>query len=113
MSRDMSHVREALFDTLDKLRNKQIEIETAKTIQEVSQTLLNSAKLEMEFLKHTDNVRSKFFDAEETSHSLQEAKAKHKALTETSEPVNEIEKTLKEIKENNTKPYEFDKPLKS
>jgi len=107
MNKDLLHVRDALFDTLDKLRNKQIDIDTAKTIQGVSQTLLNSAKLEMEFLKHTDNVRSKFFDSEEVLNELEKVKVKHKQITASVVPEKEIDKTLKEIEENKQKPYEF------
>jgi ethanolamine utilization cobalamin adenosyltransferase len=108
MSKDMSHVREALFDTLDKLRNKQIDIETAKTITGVSQSLLNSAKLELDFLKHSDQVRSKFFDSEEAANELELAKAKHKQIVASNNPEPEgIDKTLKEIEEINKKPYEF------
>jgi hypothetical protein len=111
MSKDLSHVREALFDTLDKLRSKEIDIETAKSITDVSQTLLNSAKLEMDFLKHTDQVRSKFFDAEEAANTLEIAKEKHKQLVASKEPepepTEEIDKVLKEIEEKKQKPYEF------
>jgi hypothetical protein len=103
-------VREALFDTLDKLRKKEIDIETAKAVQEVSQTILNSAKMELDFLRHTDNVRSKFFDAEEAQSMLQTAKeTKQKALSNSSVPKEEIDKTLQEIKDKQSKPYEFGK----
>jgi hypothetical protein len=109
MSKDMSHVREVLFDTLDKLRNKQIDIETAKSIQDVSQTLLNSARLELDFLKHSENVKSKFFDSEEVSNAIEEQKAKQKqmSISANEDSKEGIDKTLEEIEGRNGKPYEF------
>lgn len=45
----ISDIRGVLFDTLQKLQNDDIDVERAKTISDVSQTLLNSAKLEIQY----------------------------------------------------------------
>ena len=104
MSKDINTVREALFDTLEKLKNKEIEIEQAKAIQEVSQTLLNSAKLELDFLKHTDKFQSNFF-----MNSLPEKTTEEpKQLPEQSEQKKEgIDEVLEEIKQKKREPYKF------
>ena len=46
-------VRETLFATLSALRANTMEVERAKAISAVSQTILNSAKIEMEYKKLT------------------------------------------------------------
>jgi hypothetical protein len=48
---DITTVREALFNTLEGLRNKTIDLDHAKAINEVAQTLINSAKAEVDALR--------------------------------------------------------------
>lgn len=45
----ISDIRDVLFDTLKKLQDDNIEVDRAKAISGVSQTILNSAKVEMEY----------------------------------------------------------------
>jgi len=104
----MEDVRDALFDTLDKLRKKEMDIETAKAVQGVSQALLNSARLELDFLRHSDQCRSKFFETEEITKSIGEAKDQLKLTSRTEEKKDGIDKPLEEIEQNRTKPYKFD-----
>lgn len=55
-------LRESLFETLDGLRNKTMDIATAKAMSEISQTIINSAKVEIEFQQqHKRLVESEFF----------------------------------------------------
>lgn len=51
--RDISAVRDILFDTLEALKDKDnpMPIEQAKAINEVAQTIINSAKVEVEHIK--------------------------------------------------------------
>lgn len=44
-------LREHLFDTIELLKSGKINIETAKTIAEIGQVVINSAKAETDFLK--------------------------------------------------------------
>jgi len=104
MSKDINTVREALFDTLEKLKNKNIEIEQAKAIQEVSQTLLNSAKLELDFLKHTDKFQSNFFMNSLPENTSEEPKQLPEQAKQKKEEIDEV---LEEIEQKRKEPYKF------
>ena len=62
MSQDITTLRSALFETLDGLRNKEnpIEIERARAINEVAQTIINSAKVEIAYMQTTGKQGSGF-----------------------------------------------------
>jgi hypothetical protein len=49
----MTDLRNHLFETLEALKDKDqpMEIERAKTISDVAQTLINSAKVELQFME--------------------------------------------------------------
>jgi hypothetical protein len=53
MSNDAAALREHLFETLNKLQNRSMSIEDAKAICDVSQTVINLAKVEVEYAKAT------------------------------------------------------------
>lgn len=55
MSHTINNLREHLFATIKDLRNKKnpLEIDRAKAIADVAQTIINSAKVEVEHLKIT------------------------------------------------------------
>lgn len=63
MKNKIEDLRNHLFATLEALQDneKPMEIERAKTIAEVAQVIVNSAKVEVEFLKATDSVRGSGF----------------------------------------------------
>lgn len=44
-------LRDHLFETIEMLKSKEIDIETAKVITEVGQVIVNSAKTEVDFMK--------------------------------------------------------------
>jgi hypothetical protein len=48
-------LRNHLFETLESLKDKEapMELERAETIAKVAQVIVNSAKVEVDFLKHT------------------------------------------------------------
>jgi len=52
---DIKALRSALFETLNGLRNKQdpLDIERAKAINETAQTIINTAKVEVDFYRAT------------------------------------------------------------
>lgn len=58
--RQIDDLRDKLFDTLDRLNDKDnpMEIERAKAVAEVAQVIINSAKVEVEFIRQSGNPRT-------------------------------------------------------
>lgn len=54
---DIAELREHLFDTLRGLRNKDdpMDIDRAKAVSEVAKTLIDSARVEVDYLRITGN----------------------------------------------------------
>lgn len=48
---NMTGLRDKLFDTIDDIKNKSITVQEAKTICEVAQVIINSVKVEVEYMK--------------------------------------------------------------
>jgi hypothetical protein len=63
MSKTVSDLREHLFATLAGLRDGTVSIETARAISDVSQTIINSAKVEVEYAKVSGGDSSTFLGA--------------------------------------------------
>lgn len=55
-------LRNHLFEVIEMLKDGDIEIDKAKTISEVAQVIINSAKVEVQFIKEVGNSNSKFFE---------------------------------------------------
>ncbi len=55
MKNKIEDLRNHLFETLESLKDKEapMELERAETIAKVAQVIINSAKVEVDFLKHT------------------------------------------------------------
>ncbi len=66
MSSNISTVRQHLLDTLADLRNREnpMEIERAKAIAQVAGVLIDSAKVEVEFIKANNSEGSGFIPTE-------------------------------------------------
>lgn len=64
MKNKIEDLRNHLFATLEALADdeKPMEIERAKAISEVAQTIINSAKVEVDFMKVTGAELPKFFE---------------------------------------------------
>lgn len=62
MSNDINKLRETLFATLEGIKDGTIDTEKAKSINDVSQTIINTAKAEIEFAKVNGSVDSSFFN---------------------------------------------------
>lgn len=62
MNKSIDDVRDRLFDVLDGLANKEapMALDRAHAICEVAQTIINSAKVEVDFLRVSGNQHSKF-----------------------------------------------------
>lgn len=63
MSHTINDLREHLFATLDGLRDKEnpMDIERAKAVADVAQTVINGAKIEVEYLKATGQTNGTGF----------------------------------------------------
>lgn len=68
MQNKMTHLRNHLFETLEMLKDQDnpMDLDRAKVISEVAQTLINSAKVEVDFIKATEQteVGSEFFEVD-------------------------------------------------
>lgn len=64
-TKTVNDLREHLFATLDELRNKDLpmDVERARAVSEVAQTIINSAKVEIDYLKVNGGGESGFIDA--------------------------------------------------
>lgn len=49
----INDLRDHLFETLERLKDGDIDITTAKTMADVAQVIINSAKIEVDFIKAT------------------------------------------------------------
>lgn len=87
------NLRETLFETLKKLEQGEIEIDKAKSINEIAQTIINTGKLEHDYLKLiSDNNKNS------------DKKLPVNSWFINPEPVTE---TLKKIEEKKGEPYKF------
>lgn len=58
MAKDkIQDLRHHLFETIEMLKDGDIEIDKAKAISEVAQVIINSAKVEVQFLKEMGSNR--------------------------------------------------------
>jgi hypothetical protein len=53
-------LRETLFDTIQKLKDGNLDTEKAKTIGDLSQVIINSAKVEVDFIRANGGGQSRF-----------------------------------------------------
>jgi hypothetical protein len=69
MSKSIEDVRTHLFAVLDGLANteKPMELDRAKAICEAAQTIINSAKVEVDYLKVTGRNQSAFLGSDDDS----------------------------------------------
>ena len=54
-------LRTSLFETIQALKSGDIDIEKAKTIGDLSQVIINSAKVEVDFVRANGGGKSGFF----------------------------------------------------
>lgn len=67
MAKQIGDLRDKLFETLDRLNDKAepMDIDRAKAVAEVAQVIINSAKVEVEFMRQRGNDRGTGFIPEE------------------------------------------------
>lgn len=61
MSKDINGLRDRLFDLLDGVKGGSVDVERAKTMVRVADSIIDTARVENEFLRATDNVRGTGF----------------------------------------------------
>ena len=67
----MTDLRDHLFEVLERLKDGDIDIQTAQTMADVSQVIINSAKIEVDFIKVTgSNTDSGFIQLGEHNKKL-------------------------------------------
>lgn len=62
---DINGLRDVLFDTLRKLKAGQMDVDKAKAINDTAQTIINTAKVEVEHMKIAGGTGSSFIPAQE------------------------------------------------
>lgn len=61
MSNDMTELREVLFQTIKGVRDGSIEIDKAKTISGLAKNLIDTAKVEVDYLNATGSTEGSGF----------------------------------------------------
>lgn len=59
---DLSALRAALFDTLQKVKSGEMEVDKARAVNDIGKTLLDSARVEVSYLKATGQSNSQFLE---------------------------------------------------
>jgi hypothetical protein len=62
----LTDLRNHLFETIEMLKSGEMELKTAKAITETAQVIVNSAKVEADFVRDVGGFASDFFPALET-----------------------------------------------
>lgn len=63
MSRNINDLREGLFDTMELLKQGKINVDQTKAISEMSQVIINSAKVEVEYIKANNGGETPFLES--------------------------------------------------
>lgn len=63
MSHTIDDLRARLFDAIDGVKAGTVSIEQAKTISDLSQVIVNTAKVEVDYLRATDGGESSFISS--------------------------------------------------
>ena len=59
-------LREHMFAVMDGLRDKSMTVETAKAMSEAAQTIINSAKVEVEYVRAVEGSQSLFLGGKQS-----------------------------------------------
>ena len=60
---NINNLRETLFETLNGIKSGAIDLEKARAINEVSKTIIDTAKVEVDYLKVNNGGESAFIEA--------------------------------------------------
>lgn len=69
----LNELREHLFDTLKALRNKEepMDLDRAKVVSDVAQCLINTAKVEIDYMRVSGKSGTKFMDENDVDRNIQ------------------------------------------
>lgn len=62
-NRTIVDLRETMFDTLADLRAGKITVEQAKAVSDISQTIINTAKVEVDYIRANKGGETPFLEA--------------------------------------------------
>lgn len=62
MSKTIEDLRAVLFETIDKVKDGKMDIERAKTISDIAQVMVNTAKAEADYARATGTSGSPFLE---------------------------------------------------
>jgi len=62
---NLESLREALFDTLRKVKAGEIDLDKARAVNELGKTLIDSAKVEVDYLKTAGGGASDFIEGDQ------------------------------------------------
>lgn len=62
MQKNINDLREKLFTTIDMVAKKEIDIKDANMIALLAQTIINSAKAEIDYMKLSGDEKTSFFE---------------------------------------------------
>ena len=57
---DITTLREKLFETLSAVKSGEMYLDRARAVNEIGKTLIDSAKVEVDFIRATDGTSSAF-----------------------------------------------------
>lgn len=63
MSRNIADLREGLFDAMELLKKGKLDVDQAKAISEMSQVIINSAKVEVDYIKANNGGETPFLES--------------------------------------------------
>jgi len=61
MANNIEELRSILFDTIREVKRGEIDLDKAKAIENLSQTIINSAKVEVDYMRVTDKTTGTAF----------------------------------------------------
>lgn len=63
MSKNISDLRDGLFEAMQMLKDGKLTVEQAKAISDMSQVVINSAKVEVDYIKANNGGEMPFLEA--------------------------------------------------
>ncbi len=63
MSKNISDLRMALFETIEALKKGEITVEQAKAMSDIGQVIINSAKVEVDYIRANNGGETPFLEA--------------------------------------------------
>lgn len=65
MNNDITALRAALFETLHQVKAGEIDLDKARAVNEIGKTLIDTARVEVDYLRATGGGQSKFLAVEQ------------------------------------------------